>query len=80
MLHSSRSAGVQLSPDARRVTFSATRRVEKDNVRPHRIAGHWNNVHRMLNELRWWTTYLKEARTPAPPGAIRSAPSASVPR
>jgi dipeptidyl aminopeptidase/acylaminoacyl peptidase len=26
---------------------------------PHGIAGHWNNVHRMLNELRWWNTYLK---------------------
>jgi dipeptidyl aminopeptidase/acylaminoacyl peptidase len=28
---------------------------------PHGIAGHWNNVHRMLNELRWWETYLKPA-------------------
>ena len=28
----------------------------------HGIGGHWNNVHRMLNELRWWNTYLK------PPG------------
>jgi len=26
---------------------------------PHGIAGHWNNVHRMLNELRWWDTYMK---------------------
>jgi dipeptidyl aminopeptidase/acylaminoacyl peptidase len=26
---------------------------------PHGIRGHWNNVHRMLNELRWWETYLK---------------------
>ena len=26
---------------------------------PHGIGGHWNNVHRMLNELRWWDTYLK---------------------
>ena len=26
---------------------------------PHGIAGHWNNVHRMLNELSWWNTYLK---------------------
>ena len=25
---------------------------------PHGIAGHWNNVHRMLNELRWWNTYM----------------------
>jgi dipeptidyl aminopeptidase/acylaminoacyl peptidase len=29
---------------------------------PHGIAGHWNNVHRMLNELRWWNTYLNPAR------------------
>jgi hypothetical protein len=26
---------------------------------PHGIGGHWNNVHRMLNELRWWEQYLK---------------------
>ena len=26
---------------------------------PHGISGHWNNVHRMLNELRWWDQYLK---------------------
>jgi dipeptidyl aminopeptidase/acylaminoacyl peptidase len=26
---------------------------------PHGISGHWNNVHRMLNELAWWNTYLK---------------------
>jgi dipeptidyl aminopeptidase/acylaminoacyl peptidase len=26
---------------------------------PHSISGHWNNVHRMINELRWWETYLK---------------------
>ena len=26
---------------------------------PHGIAGHWNNVHRMLNELAWWNQYLK---------------------
>jgi dipeptidyl aminopeptidase/acylaminoacyl peptidase len=34
---------------------------------PHGIAGHWNNVHRMLNELRWWKQYLKaspKATTP----------------
>ena len=30
---------------------------------PHGISGHWNNVPRMLNELRWWETYLKP--TPA---------------
>ena len=26
---------------------------------PHGIAGHWNNGHRMINELKWWETYLK---------------------
>jgi dipeptidyl aminopeptidase/acylaminoacyl peptidase len=26
---------------------------------PHSIGGHWNNVHRMINELRWWESYLK---------------------
>jgi dipeptidyl aminopeptidase/acylaminoacyl peptidase len=30
---------------------------------PHGIAGHTNNVHRMLNELAWWDLYLKPART-----------------
>ena len=25
----------------------------------HGIRGHWNNVHRMMNESRWWETYLK---------------------
>ena len=25
----------------------------------HGIAGHWNNVHRMLNELRWFEQYLR---------------------
>ena len=29
---------------------------------PHGIAGHWNNVHRMLNELQWWNTYLKDMK------------------
>ena len=28
---------------------------------PHGIGGHWNNVHRMMVELRWWNTYLKPA-------------------
>jgi dipeptidyl aminopeptidase/acylaminoacyl peptidase len=28
---------------------------------PHGIRGHWNNVHRMMHELRWWETYLKPA-------------------
>jgi dipeptidyl aminopeptidase/acylaminoacyl peptidase len=27
---------------------------------PHGISGHWNNVHRMLNELRWWDQYLTD--------------------
>jgi len=25
---------------------------------PHGIAGHWNNIHRMLSELDWWKTYM----------------------
>jgi dipeptidyl aminopeptidase/acylaminoacyl peptidase len=25
----------------------------------HGIRGHWNNVHRMINELAWWEKYLK---------------------
>lgn len=25
---------------------------------PHGIGGHWNNVHRMINELAWWKAYL----------------------
>jgi len=29
---------------------------------PHGIAGHWNNVHRMINELQWWEKYLKGAQ------------------
>jgi dipeptidyl aminopeptidase/acylaminoacyl peptidase len=32
---------------------------------PHGIAGHWNNVHRMINELKWWETYLKSKRSPS---------------
>jgi dipeptidyl aminopeptidase/acylaminoacyl peptidase len=31
---------------------------------PHGIAGHWNNVHRMLNELAWWNQYLKGGPAP----------------
>jgi dipeptidyl aminopeptidase/acylaminoacyl peptidase len=31
---------------------------------PHGIAGHWNNVHRMLNELAWWNQYLKGGAAP----------------
>jgi dipeptidyl aminopeptidase/acylaminoacyl peptidase len=30
----------------------------------HGIGGSWNNVHRMLNELRWLDTYLKGRPTP----------------
>jgi dipeptidyl aminopeptidase/acylaminoacyl peptidase len=26
---------------------------------PHGISGHWNNIHRMMNELRWWDQWLK---------------------
>jgi dipeptidyl aminopeptidase/acylaminoacyl peptidase len=26
---------------------------------PHSISGNWNVVHRMINELKWWETYLK---------------------
>ncbi len=33
---------------------------------PHGIGGHWNNVHRMLNELKWWTTYLGPSAPKAP--------------
>jgi dipeptidyl aminopeptidase/acylaminoacyl peptidase len=33
---------------------------------PHSISGHWNNVHRMMHELRWWETYLK------PTGPVRA--------
>jgi dipeptidyl aminopeptidase/acylaminoacyl peptidase len=28
---------------------------------PHGISGHWNNVHRMLNELKWINTYTKSS-------------------
>jgi dipeptidyl aminopeptidase/acylaminoacyl peptidase len=32
---------------------------------PHGIGGHWNNVHRMLSELKWWNQYLKSGTAPA---------------
>ncbi|MGD2070815.1 MAG: S9 family peptidase [Gemmatimonadota bacterium] len=35
----------------------------------HGIRGHWNVVHRMMNEMRWWETYLRPRRgTPASQG------------
>jgi dipeptidyl aminopeptidase/acylaminoacyl peptidase len=33
---------------------------------PHGIGGHWNNVHRALNELGWWNQYLKGGAAPRP--------------
>jgi dipeptidyl aminopeptidase/acylaminoacyl peptidase len=30
---------------------------------PHSISGSWNQIHRMLNELRWLDTYLKAGKT-----------------
>ena len=30
----------------------------------HGITGSWNNVHRMINELRWIDTYLRPRPTP----------------
>ena len=49
---------------------------------PHGIAGHWNNVHRMLNELRWWNTYLGEGRASARPvgGRLPTSAKAAVVR
>lgn len=29
----------------------------------HGIRGHWNSVHRMMHELRWWETYLRPTAT-----------------
>ncbi|MBM4193811.1 MAG: S9 family peptidase [Gemmatimonadetes bacterium] len=31
---------------------------------PHGISGHWNNVHRMLNEKGWFDQYMKSATVP----------------
>jgi dipeptidyl aminopeptidase/acylaminoacyl peptidase len=31
---------------------------------PHGIGGHWNNVHRAMNELAWWNQYLKGGGAP----------------
>ena len=31
---------------------------------PHGISGHWNNVHRMINELAWWDKYLRSGQKP----------------
>jgi dipeptidyl aminopeptidase/acylaminoacyl peptidase len=30
---------------------------------PHGIGGHWNNVHRLINELKWWNQYLAPPKT-----------------
>jgi dipeptidyl aminopeptidase/acylaminoacyl peptidase len=32
---------------------------------PHGISGHWNNVHRMLSELKWIDTYVKKGAAAA---------------
>ena len=39
----------------------------------HGIRGHWNNVHRMMNELRWWETYLKPTERALSSDAAASA-------
>ena len=31
---------------------------------PHAVSGHWNVVHRMINELGWWEKYLKRDQRP----------------
>jgi dipeptidyl aminopeptidase/acylaminoacyl peptidase len=35
----------------------------QDAGQPHGISGHWNNVHRMINELGWINNYVKQTRT-----------------
>jgi dipeptidyl aminopeptidase/acylaminoacyl peptidase len=37
----------------------------------HSISGHWNNVHRMINELRWFEQHLKPAARPTTTTAPR---------
>jgi dipeptidyl aminopeptidase/acylaminoacyl peptidase len=39
---------------------------------PHGIGGHWNNVHRMINELKWWDRYLKR-------NGVEGNPSSTLP-
>ena len=49
---------------------------------PHGIAGHWNNVHRMLNELGWWKRYLKGVKGATPTTqlpTVRVDPVAGLP-
>jgi dipeptidyl aminopeptidase/acylaminoacyl peptidase len=36
---------------------------------PHGISGHWNNVHRMINELRWMDMYVKKGLSPQSTGS-----------
>ena len=38
---------------------------------PHGISGHWNNVHRMLNELKWIDTYVKKGRATIGPPSLK---------
>jgi dipeptidyl aminopeptidase/acylaminoacyl peptidase len=40
----------------------------------HSIGGHWNNVHRMIHELRWWEAHLKPESLPRPEAESGSAP------
>jgi dipeptidyl aminopeptidase/acylaminoacyl peptidase len=35
----------------------------------HGIRGHWNQIHRMMNELDWWETYLKPGGLPVMDGS-----------
>lgn len=41
---------------------------------PHGIGGHWNNVHRMLNELAWWRTYLGASAVPSSAASRPASP------